>query len=71
MTKNMIAGMTRFMKMYDVRIYDFVKALRETTYQDIQDEVDRFRGMSRDGAYAAALAEIYERNTISQLQEVG
>ena len=67
----MLAGMTRFMKMYEVRISDFVRALRETTYQDIKDEVDRFRGMSRDGAYAAALAEIYEINAPVPIREAG
>ena len=70
-TRNMLAGMTRFMKMYEVRISDFVRALRETTYQDIKDEVDRFRGMSRDGAFAAALAEIYEINAPVPIREAG
>ena len=70
-TRNMIAGMARFMMMYDVASDLFVKALRETTYEDIKNEADRFRGMSKDGAYAAALAEIYELNTSASLQEVG
>lgn len=70
-TRNMLAGMTRFMQMYEVSTPAFVKALRETTYQDIKDEVDRFRGMSRDGAYAAAIAEIFEFNTTRKLQEAG
>ena len=67
----MIAGMARFTQMYEVRINDFVKAFREVTYQEIKDEAGRFRGMSKDGAFAAALAELYELNTATSLQEVG
>ena len=70
-TRNMIAGMTRFMQMHEVDSRVFVKALRETTGQEIKDEADRFRGMSRDGAFASALAEIYGLNASASLQEVG
>lgn len=70
-TRNMLSGMARFIKMQNLKINDFVKAFRETTCQEIKDEADRFRGMSKDGAYAAALAEIYELNTSASLQEVG
>ena len=68
-TRYMIAGMTRFMKMYEIRINDFVKAFREVTYQEIKDEAGRFRGMSKEGAFAAALAELYEFHTQVTLKE--
>ena len=69
-TRYMIAGMSRFMKMYEIRINDFVKAMRETTYQEIKDEAGRFRGMTKDGAYATALAEIFDRNSNDDLKGI-
>ena len=60
-TRNMISGMTRFVQMYEVETDDFIRALRETTYQEVKDVADRFRGMTREGAFASALAEIYGR----------
>ncbi len=51
------------MKMYKVRVDPFVKALREVKQEDIEKEAMRFGSMSKDGAYAAALAEIYDRKT--------
>ena len=70
-TKYMIAGMARFLQMYEVRIPAFVKAFRKVTYQEIRAEAARFPGMSKDGAYAAAIAEIFNENSTSTLKEVG
>lgn len=68
-TKNMLGGMARFMKMYDVSPRDFMKAFREVTYKEIIIEANRFEGMSKDGAYGAALAEIYDRRSPEPLKE--
>ena len=65
----MIGGMGRFMKMYKVRANSFVKALREVKKEDIEKEAMRFSSMSKDGAYAAALAEIYDRRSTRGLIE--
>ena len=65
----MISGMTRFMKMYEVNTLAFVKAFREVTYDEIVVEAARFAGMSKDGAFAAAFADIYERNSQYPLKE--
>lgn len=62
-SRYMIGGMARFMKMYKVRANSFVKALREVKQEDIEKEAMRFSSMSKDGAYATALAEIYDRKT--------
>ena len=65
----MISGMGRFMKMYQVNTYAFTKAFREVTYNEITKEAERFAGMSKDGAFAAAFAEIYDRNSRNPLKE--
>lgn len=49
----------------------FVKVFREVKQEDILREVMRFTGMPKDGAYAAALAEIYDQKAASALREVG
>ena len=69
LNRYMISGMARFMKMYEVKIPGFVKAFRGVTYQEIRTATVGFPGMTRDGAFAAALAEIYERNSSSALKE--
>ena len=66
--KFMLGGMARFLKMYEVEEASFVSAFREVTQDQITDEVRRFRGMTKDGAYAAALAEIYERGSKTGLK---
>ncbi len=66
--KYMLAGMACFMKMYDVKQNTFVKAFREVTYKDIRKEAERFHGMTKDGAFACALAEIFDRNSGSSLK---
>ena len=68
-SRYMIGGMGRFMKMYKVRANSFVKALREVKKEDIEKEALRFSSMSKDGAYAAALAEIYDRKSARGLIE--
>lgn len=62
-SRYMIGGMGRFMKMYKVRANSFVKAFREVRQEDIEKEAMRFVSMSKDGAYATALAEIYDCKT--------
>lgn len=69
-TKNMIGGMARFMKMYEVRGNSFVKAFREVAKDEIDSEAKRFIGMTKDGAYATALAEIFDRNSSGVLKEI-
>lgn len=65
----MLGGMARFLKMYEMNINSFVKAFRGVTYDEIRYEAARFPGMAKDGAFAAALAEIYDRNSNSELRE--
>lgn len=60
-TKNMLGGMARFMKMYEITANSFVKTFRDVSGKDITAEADRFTGMSKEGAFAMALAEIYDR----------
>ena len=68
-SRNMIGGMGRFMRMYKVRANSFVRALREVRQEDIEKEAMRFGSMTKDGAYATALAEIYDRRSTRGLIE--
>jgi hypothetical protein len=69
-SKAMLVGMARFMRMYEFSSASFVKAFREVTYEEINAEADRFGGMSMDGAYATALAEIYDRKNPNSLKSI-
>lgn len=68
-SKYMLAGMTRFMKMYEFKDFSFIKAFREVTQKEIVKESERFPGMSKDGAFASALATIFDRYSSSTLVE--
>ena len=68
-SKNMLGGMARFMKMYNFSANSFVKTFRGVTCLDIEREVLKFPAMSKDGAYATALAEIYDRHNAGTLKE--
>ena len=68
-SKYMISGMARFLQMYDVSIPSFVKAFRHVENEDIRREVASFPGMSKEGAFAAAIASIYDMNCPLALQE--
>lgn len=63
--RNMLGGMWRFLKMYPVDADAFVRVFRTVTYNDIRSEALRFSGVTKSGAYATALAEIYERGTMA------
>ena len=67
--RNMIGGMARFMRMYEFNANTFVKVFREVEQEDIVAEAMRFKGMTKAGAYAAALAEIFDRNSTGTLEE--
>ena len=71
LNRYMISGMARFMKMYEVKASSFEKVFREVTYREIRAEVLGFPDMTRDGAFAAALAEIYHHNSGGSLKECG
>ena len=58
-----LGGMSRFMKTYDVKTNTFVKAFRGVTYEDIRRIAERFPGMTKDGAFASAIADIYDRHS--------
>ena len=68
-SRNMLGGMARFMTMYEFKSTSFVKAFREVRYEEIRMEALRFTGMTKEGAYATALAEIYDRNSRNPLKE--
>ena len=67
--RNMLGGMVRFLKMYAVDGETFVKVFRTVTYNEIRTEALRFAGVTKTGAYAMALAEIYERGVNAPLEK--
>ncbi len=60
-SKFMLSGMARYMKSYEVDAPSFIKVFRHVTYKEIKKEANRFPDMTRDGAFANALAEIFDR----------
>ena len=66
-SRNMLCGMARFMKMYSFQEQSFVKALRGVTRREVVTRADQYPGMTRDGAFAAALADLFDRNSTSAL----
>ena len=64
-SKYMLAGMARFMQMYEVKAEAFVHAFRKVEQKDIMDLADQFRGMTKDGAVANALAEIFDKRAVA------
>ena len=60
-SKFMLSGMARYMKNYEVDAPSFIKVFRHVTYKEIKKEANRFPDMTRDGAFANALAEIFDR----------
>ena len=69
-SKNMLGGMARFMRMYEFSSTSFIKAFREVTYGEISAVAKHFKGMTNDGAYATALAEIYDRKNPNSLKGI-
>ena len=67
-TKYMLGGMARFLKMYDFNMNSFVKIFRRITYANIIEGANKFSGMTRDGAFASAIAEIFDRFSTTPLQ---
>lgn len=69
-SRYMLRGMARFMKMYDFQDAAFVKAFRGVTRKEVIHEAERFPGMTWDGAVATALGEIFDRNSSSMLYRI-
>ena len=65
-TKNMLQGMTVFMKMYTnkygerVDVVRFIKALRDVDASDIRSRAKKHKGMALGTAYGIAIAGYYE-----------
>jgi len=67
-TKYMLGGMSRFLQMYDVNMNSFVKVFRHITNKDISEKAEKFAGMTRDGAFASAIAEIFDSLSTTPLK---
>jgi len=63
-SRNMIGGMSRFMRMYDFSDVDFVRAFRHIGKEDIIAVAATFRGYSAEGAFAQAIAEIFDTRVL-------
>ena len=56
-TKHMLVGMAQFLKTHDVDINSFSRMFRHVSYEEIFIKTLEFPGMTRDGAYASAIAD--------------
>lgn len=56
-TKHMLAGMSQFLKTHNVDIDSFSRMFRHVTYEEIVAKALDFKGMTRDGAFASAIAD--------------
>ena len=70
LTTNMIGGMARFLEGHDVDMRCFRSRLKRVRYDQIQDVARTFRGMSRECAFSAALADIYEAGGVPTIEAV-
>lgn len=64
----MLGGMSRFLQMYDVNMNSFVKVFRRITNKHIAERAEKFAGMTRDGAFASAIAEIFDSLSATPLK---
>ena len=55
--------------IYAVDDETFVRVFRTVSYNEIRTEAMRFSGVTKTGAYATALAEIYERGVNGPLEK--
>jgi hypothetical protein len=66
-SRNMIRGMSRFMKMYDFSDSAFIKAFRHVSREDIIAGAASFSSYSAEGAFAQAIAEMFDARSTSTL----
>ena len=66
-SRNMIRGMSRFMKMYDFSDSAFIKAFRHVSREDIIAGAASFSSYSAEGAFAQAIAEMFDARSTSML----
>lgn len=62
-TKYMLAGMSQFLKTHSVDIDSFSRMFRHVTYEEILAKTLEFKGMTRDGAFASAIADKFAELT--------
>ena len=60
LTRNILRGIARFMRMYDFSDEEFIEAFRNVNKVDIDAGVTSFSTFSREGAYAKALGYLFD-----------
>ena len=66
LTMNMLGGMAGFMSSHDFNCNTFVRKMRYVTYSEICDKAREFRGMSKEGAFTAAIADLFAEQVDSK-----
>ena len=59
LSMNMLGGMASFIASHDINSNKFARLFRHVTYEDIFGKALEFRGMSMEGAFTAAIADLY------------
>ena len=67
LSRNMICGMARFIRMYDFSDEEFMAAFQSVGKADIDAGVESFHSLSREEAFANAIAQLF--NECSDTQE--
>ena len=70
LTRNILRGMARFMRMYDFSDEEFIEAFRNVCKTDIDVGVTYFSTFSREGAFAKAFGYLFEEYLNSQREEL-
>jgi len=66
LSRNILRGTARFMRMYDFRDEEFIEAFKDVRKADIDAGAASFPSYSREGAFAKSLAQLFDMYLDSQ-----
>lgn len=70
LSRNMLRGMARFMRMYDFSDEEFIEAFKDVNKAEIDAGVASFSNFSAEGAFAKTLAQLFDAYLDSQQEEL-
>ena len=70
LSRNMLRGMARFMRMYDFSDEEFIEAFQNVDRDSILSGVASFPSYSREGAFAKVLAQLFDARSDTQAESL-
>ena len=70
LSRNMLRGMARFMRMYEFSDEEFIETFQKVDKDDIIARVESFHSLSREGAFANALAQLFDEYSDNQAESL-